>query len=67
MINYSYNNQNNSNDFDNNKELVVNHLENNREITTKTGLIRSLKSYYKDNNSAIENIIEGNDPTQKDI
>jgi len=30
-------------------ELVVNHLENNREITTKTGLISSLKAYYKDN------------------
>ena len=36
-------------DFDPSKELVVNHLENNREITTKTGLIRSLKAYYKDN------------------
>jgi hypothetical protein len=35
-------------DFDPSKELVVNHLENNREITTKTGLIRSLKMYYKD-------------------
>jgi len=36
-------------DFDPSKELVVNHLENNREITTKTGVIRSLKAYYKDN------------------
>ena len=35
--------------------MVTNHLENNREITTKTGLIRSLKSYYKDHNGAIEN------------
>ena len=31
-----------------NKELVVNHMEGHREITTKTGLIRSLKYYYKD-------------------
>ena len=31
------------------RELVVNHLENHREITTKTGLIRCLKYYYKDN------------------
>jgi hypothetical protein len=30
------------------KEIVINHLENNREITTKTGLIRSLKAYYKE-------------------
>ena len=37
------------------KELVVNHLENNREITTKTGLIRSLKAYYKNNIEAIQN------------
>lgn len=36
-------------EFDASRELVVNHLENNREITTKTGLIRSLKAYYKDN------------------
>ena len=42
-------------EFDVGKELVVNHLENNREITTKTGLIRSLKAYYKDNIEAIEN------------
>ena len=41
--------QNSSFDFDPGRELVVSHLENNREITTKTGLIRSLKSYYKDN------------------
>ena len=31
------------------KELVINHLEKVREITTKTGLIRSLKYYYKNN------------------
>ena len=37
---------NSSFDFDPGRELVVSHLENNREITTKTGLIRSLKSYY---------------------
>ena len=30
------------------KDLVVNHLEGHREITTKTGLVRSLKYYYKD-------------------
>jgi hypothetical protein len=41
-------------DFDTSNELVVNHLENNREITTKTGLIRSLKAYYKDNIQSIE-------------
>lgn len=41
--------------LDTSKELVVNHLENNREITTKTGLIRSLKAYYKDNIHAIDN------------
>ena len=37
------------------KELVVNHLEGHREITTKTGLVRSLKFYYKDNTSFIDN------------
>ena len=37
------------------RELVVNHLENHREITTKTGLIRCLKYYYKDNVNFIEN------------
>lgn len=42
-------------DFDPGRELVVSHLENNREITTKTGLIRSLKIFYKDNQNAIEN------------
>jgi hypothetical protein len=42
-------------DSDVQNELVVNHLENNREITTKTGLVRSLKAYYKDNIHAIEN------------
>jgi len=36
-------------------EFVVSHLENNREITTKTGLIRSLKGYYKHNQSTIDN------------
>jgi hypothetical protein len=41
-------------EIDTSNELVVNHLENNREITTKTGLIRSLKAYYKDNIHAIE-------------
>jgi len=44
-------------EFDASKELVVNHLENNREITTKTGLIRSLKAYYKDNIQASKYII----------
>jgi hypothetical protein len=37
-------------------ELVVNHLEGHRDLTTKTGLIRSLKYYYKDN----VNFVEGN-------
>ena len=27
--------------------IITNHLENNRVITTKTGLIRSLKAYYQ--------------------
>lgn len=26
--------------------MIHNHLENNRAITTKTGLVRSLKTYY---------------------
>lgn len=30
-------------------DLLVNHLEGHRELTTKTGLIRSLKYFYKDN------------------
>jgi hypothetical protein len=42
-------------ELDTSSELIVNHLENNREITTKTGLIRSLKAYYKSNPHAIEN------------
>ena len=37
-------NQNEAND-----ELVINHLENNKELTSKTGLIRSLKKYYRSN------------------
>ena len=37
------------------KELVINHLEGHREITTKTGLVRSLKYYYKDNITFVEN------------
>jgi len=36
------------------KELVVNHLEGHRELTTKTGLIRSLRYYYKDNTSFVD-------------
>lgn len=35
-------------------ELVVNHLEGHRDLTTKTGLIRSLKYYYKDNVNFVE-------------
>ena len=34
---------------DTSKEVVINHLENHRMITTKPGLVRSLKFYYKDN------------------
>ena len=37
------------------RELVVNHLEGHKEITTKTGLMRSLKYYYKVNNNFVEN------------
>ena len=36
------------------RELVINHLEGHRELTTKTGLIRTLKYYYKDNTNFIE-------------
>ena len=42
-------------DFDWPVDFMVSHLENNREITTKTGLIRSLKQHYKQNQSAIDN------------
>lgn len=34
--------------------LIHNHLENNREITTKTGLIRSLRNFYQNNEMAIK-------------
>ena len=34
------------------KQLVVNHLENIRGICTKTGLVRTLKQYYKDRSDA---------------
>ena len=33
----------------------MNHLEGHREITTKTGLIRCLKYYYKVNTNFVEN------------
>ncbi len=34
------------------KQIVVNHLENISSICTKTGLVRTLKQYYKDNTEA---------------
>jgi Tubulin-tyrosine ligase family len=34
--------------------MIHNHLENNREITTKTGLIRSLRSFYSTYEPAIQ-------------
>jgi hypothetical protein len=34
------------------KQLVVNHLENIRGICTKTGLVRTLRHYYKDKSDA---------------
>ena len=34
--------------------MIHNHLENNREITTKTGLIRSLRNFYQTNEGAIK-------------
>jgi hypothetical protein len=34
--------------------MIHNHLENNREITTKTGLIRSLRNFYQTNELAIK-------------
>lgn len=37
------------------QELAVNHMENHREITTKTGILRTLKHYYKDNVNFVEN------------
>lgn len=33
--------------------MIHNHLENNREITTKPGLIRSLRNFYQNNDAAI--------------
>ena len=33
--------------------MIHNHLENNREITTKTGLIRSLRNFYQTNESSV--------------
>jgi len=32
--------------------FIFNHFENLKGLVTKTGLIRSLKTYYKDNQSA---------------
>lgn len=34
------------------KQIVVNHLESISSICTKTGLVRTLKEYYKDNGEA---------------
>lgn len=34
--------------------MIHNHLENNREITTKTGLIRSLRNFYQNNEFSIK-------------
>lgn len=45
------------------QELVVNHLENNRELTTKTGLVRNLKNYYKDHQGAIDSSYQVFDTT----
>lgn len=36
------------------RELVINHLDGHREITTKTSLLRSLKYYYKTNIAFVE-------------
>ncbi len=36
------------------RKFLINHLENIRGITTKTGLVRSLKQYYKKNSEAID-------------
>ena len=33
--------------------MIHNHLENNREITTKPGLVRSLRSFYLQNDAAV--------------
>lgn len=41
--------------------IVHNHLENNREITTKTGLIRSLRSFYTSNELAIQSSYQVHD------
>ena len=45
--------------------MIHNHLENNREITTKTGLIRSLRAYYSIHEPAYNVLITfgGNDGT----
>ena len=41
--------------------IVHNHLENNREITTKTGLIRSLRLYYSTNEIALQSSYQVHD------
>lgn len=41
--------------------IIHNHLENNREITTKTGLIRSLRSFYTSNEPAIQSSYQVHD------
>ena len=47
---YHWANNNGSKD----KELVINHLDGHKEITTKTGLLRSLKYYFKTTISYVE-------------
>ena len=37
------------------RELIVNHLDGHKEITTKPGLIRCLKYYYQNNSYYVEN------------
>lgn len=39
-------------DSERSSSFVINHLENIRGITTKTGLVRTLKQFYKDKQEA---------------
>ena len=41
--------------------IIYNHLENHKEITTKTGLIRSLRNYYTSSEQALMNSYQTHD------
>lgn len=48
-------------DFPHHKYLIYNHLSNHKEITTKTGLLKSLRSYYTTCEQAILNSYQVHD------